>query len=122
MAILRVGQAKLLLQPQLPGGGVQQIAAPHHLGDPLKGVVHHHRQLIGVHPVRAAEDKVPALRRQVLGTVPLELIPEGDRLLRDRAARASGARWRQRPEYRAAPSDRWGAEAASRWARVQKQG
>ena len=83
MAILRVGQAKLLLQPQLPGGGVQQIAAPHHLGDPLKGVVHHHRQLIGVHPVRAAEDKVPALRRQVLGTVPLELIPEGDCLLRD---------------------------------------
>ena len=96
MAILRVGQAQLALQPQLPGGGVQQVAAPHHLGDALKGVVYHHRQLIGVYPVGAAEDKVPALRRQVLGIVPLNLVPEGDRLLRHLNAPGGGALGRER--------------------------
>ena len=42
-------------------------APPHHLGDPHGGVVHHHRQLVGVHPVGPSENKVPAVPGQILG-------------------------------------------------------
>ena len=82
MAVLRVGEPQRLLEPELPRGGVQQVAPPHHLCDPHGGVVHHHRQLIGVHPVGPAEDEVPAVPGQILGEGALDLVHEGDRLLR----------------------------------------
>ena len=56
---LRRRQAQALIEPELPGGGGEQIPPPHHLGDPHVPVVIHHRQLVGIHPVGAAEDEVP---------------------------------------------------------------
>ena len=61
MAIGRDGVAQLFQQPNLPGGGGEQVAPPHHLGHPHLGVIHHHRQLIGVHPIGPAENKVSAV-------------------------------------------------------------
>ena len=67
-------QAQALIEPELPGGGVQQIPPPHHLGDPHVPVVAHHRQLVGIHPVGAAEDEVPAVPEQVFPIGPLEAV------------------------------------------------
>ena len=43
----------------------------------------------------------------------------GRRPWASRAARSSAVRWAHRPEYTTEPSERWGALAASRWARLQ---
>ena len=46
----------------------------------------------------------------------------GRRPWASRAARSSAVRWAHRPEYTTEPSERWGALAASRWARLHQQG
>ena len=86
-------QAQALIEPELPGGGVQQIPPPHHLGDPHVPVVAHHRQLVGIHPVGAAEDEVPAVPEQVFPIGPLEAVGEGDLPVghHDPPGRAAGA-------------------------------
>ena len=58
-------QAQQMVKVQLPGGGIQQVSPPHHLRDAHGGVVHHHSQLIGKHPVRPPQQKITAVRRQI---------------------------------------------------------
>ena len=62
MGVGRPGQAQGRLDPDLGGGDGAQVGAPHHLGDPLGAVVHHHRQVVGVAPV-------PAMQQRVAGTL-----------------------------------------------------
>ena len=44
--------------PELTGGGVEQVVAPHHLADPLLVVVDHHHQVVGRRPVSPPNDEV----------------------------------------------------------------
>ena len=75
-------QPQQAVQQQLPGGGGQQIRAPHHLGDAHGGVVHHHSQLIGEHPVGATQEEVSAVPGQELPIRPHVAVLKGDLLLR----------------------------------------
>ena len=59
MAVLRMGQAKTLLEPKLTGSGGEQITPTHHLSDTHTGVVYHHSKLVGVNSIGPAEDKDP---------------------------------------------------------------
>ena len=86
MAVLRRGTAQQLQQIPLPRGGGEQIAAPHHLGHPHPGVVHHHCQLVGVHPVGPAQNEVSTVPEQVFLIHPLEQVPEGAGTVRHRQA------------------------------------
>ena len=67
MDIGRMGKVQFLLEPELPGRGGEQIPPPHHLVYTHQGIVHHHRQLIGVYPVGAAEDRVSAVPGKLQG-------------------------------------------------------
>ena len=61
MAITRGGQFQRLLQIDLPGSGIEQIAAANDLGNTLVGVIDHDRQLIGKQAIRPADDKIAHL-------------------------------------------------------------
>ena len=78
MVKLRDRKAQLLEQPDLNGGGFQQVPATDYLVYPHQAVVRHHCQLIGVYPVGTADDKIPAVRRQEGGKHTLHPIGEGD--------------------------------------------
>ena len=84
MAVGRRRVAQLLQQPDLPGGGGEQVPPPHHPGDPHGPVVRRHRQLIGVHPIRPAEDEVPAVGVQPLGLGAVVAVYKRHRLRRHR--------------------------------------
>lgn len=58
MAIGRRGIVQQVLQIDLPRRGIQQISATHDLGDPLSMIINHHGEMIGVHAVGAADNKV----------------------------------------------------------------
>ena len=64
---LRRFQTQQTIEIKLPGGGREQVRAPHHLRDPHPGIVHHHSQLVGKHAIGAAEVEIPAVAEQVLG-------------------------------------------------------
>ena len=91
MAKLRHGIAQQPVQQDLPGGGGEQIPAPHHLGDAHGAVVSHHRQLIGVHAVAAPQDEVPAASGQVLGLGAVMEVRKGDGFLRHPQPQRRGA-------------------------------
>lgn len=38
---------------------MQQIGSAHDRGNPLEGVVDHHRELISMQPITAANDEIP---------------------------------------------------------------
>mgnify|MGYP000199428989 CR=1 FL=1 len=61
------GQAQQTVKIKLPGGGREQVRAPHHLRHAHAGIVHHHGQLVGKHAIGAAEVEIPAVAEQVLG-------------------------------------------------------
>ena len=65
MKIFRRGEAQLPLEIELPGRGGEQIPAPDHLSHTHKPVIRCHGKLIGVHSVRAAEDKIPAVPAEI---------------------------------------------------------
>lgn len=91
VAKLRHGIAQQPVQQDLPGGGGEQIPAPHHLGDAHSAVVSHHRQLIGVHAVAAPQDEVPAASGQVLGLGAVMEVRKGDGFLRHPQPQRRGA-------------------------------
>ena len=58
-------QAQQMIEIQLAGGRVQQVSAPHHLRHAHGGIIHHHSQLVGEHPVGPPQQKIPAVCRQI---------------------------------------------------------
>jgi hypothetical protein len=58
VAIGRGGQVQQGLQQALDVGGLEQVLAADHVGDPLQGVVQHHGQVIGHPDVLAGQDDV----------------------------------------------------------------
>ena len=58
-------QAQQIIEVQLPGGGVQQVRPADHLRDPHGGIIHHHSQLVGEHPIGPPQQKIPAVCRQI---------------------------------------------------------
>ena len=74
--------AQKRVEKELSRRGTQKIRPPDHLRDAHGGVVHHHGQLIGEKPVGAPQQKVPAVRGQILRELPQVTVGEGDRLLR----------------------------------------
>jgi hypothetical protein len=85
-----VGRPSAALQQDLARGVVGQVLAAHHVGDALRGVVHHHRQLVGPQAVGAVEHEVAHLVRHVLLLRAQAAVGPGDRLPR-RAAQPPGA-------------------------------
>ncbi|MNL04214.1 hypothetical protein D3C87_1247790 [compost metagenome] len=83
--VRRRGQAQQVLQVDLARRGVEQIGPAHDMGDALRGVIHHHGELIGPQAVRAAQDEVAEFRFQVLALAALPAVVEADR--RGRAVR-----------------------------------
>ena len=69
---------KQFIEIELPGRGIQQIASAHHLGNPHFPIIGHHCQLISKHPVRAPDDKIPAVPEKVFPEFPLTAIGKGD--------------------------------------------
>ena len=59
--IARRGQRERLLQRNLPACTGQQIGAPHHVGDVLRGIVDGYRELIGDNSVSALDDNIAQL-------------------------------------------------------------
>ena len=82
MAISRDGVAQLFQQPNLPGGGGEEVPSPHHPVHPHPSVVLRHRQLIGVNPIGPPENKVPAVPVQPLLLGAKHLIHKGNDLSR----------------------------------------
>ena len=81
MGELRRFQPQQTIEIKLPGGGREQVCAPHHLRDPHPGIIHHHSQLVGKHAIGAAEVEIPAVAEQVLGVGAHTAIGEGDVLI-----------------------------------------
>ncbi len=54
----------------------QQVGPAHDVGDALKGIVHHHRQLIGKQPVGPLDDKIAHFARQILLQVAVNAVVE----------------------------------------------
>jgi len=50
----------------LPRGRVEQVRAAHHVGDSLRRVIHHHRQLVGELAVGPAHHEVADLGFETL--------------------------------------------------------
>ena len=71
MSIARRGKIEKALQINLPGGGVEQVAAAHDLRDPLIGIVHDDGQLIGKPAVSAADYEIAHFACQTLTAVAL---------------------------------------------------
>jgi hypothetical protein len=72
-------QPKRPLQQDLPRRGVEQVGAADHVGDALRRIVHHDRQLVGPGAVGAAQDEVADCGGDVLREAPLERVVERDR-------------------------------------------
>ena len=81
MGELRRFQPQQAVEVELPGGGREQVRAPHHFRHAHAGIVHHHRQLVGKHAVGTAEVEIPAVAEQVLGVGAHTAIGEGDVLV-----------------------------------------
>ena len=76
MGIDRGGESQRALDEDLAGCRVDQVAAPHHVGDPLMGVVDHHRELVGEEPVGASHHKVTdRLGDLLLALAPHQVLP-----------------------------------------------
>ena len=75
----RGGQAQQALQIDLARRRIEQVGAAHDVADPLLGIVHHHRQLVGEQAIGAAHDEIADLRCQGLADAPLQAIVESDR-------------------------------------------
>ena len=58
MMILRAGQAEKVLQDRVDHRGLKKILAPHHMGNALRGIIKHHRQVVGSAHVAAREDNI----------------------------------------------------------------
>ena len=83
-------QAQQPVQVQLPRRGGKQVCPAHHLGDAHAGIVHHHRQLIGKHPVCPAQIEVAAIPQQVLRVGAHAAVRKGDGLIRHHQAVGRG--------------------------------
>ncbi len=91
MAKLRHRVAQQPVQQNLPGGGGEQVPAPHHLVDAHGAVVGHHRQLVGVHAVAAPQDEIPAAGGQILLLGAVVEVGKGDGFLRHPQPQRRGA-------------------------------
>ena len=58
VVIARRRQAEQRLQQAMDAGGVKQVLPAHHVGDALRGVVDHHRQMIAGRRLLARQDDV----------------------------------------------------------------
>ena len=74
MAVARLRQPQLLLQIDLASGGIQQVGAAHHVGDPLVSIVHHDGQLVGVESVFAQQSEVGEVVCERVVLLTLELV------------------------------------------------
>ena len=91
MAKLRHRVAQQPVQQNLPGGGGEQVPAPHHLVDAHGAVIGHHRQLVGVHAVAAPQDEIPAAGGQILLLGAVVEVGKGDGFLRHPQPQRRGA-------------------------------
>jgi len=64
----------------LAAGRVDEVGATHHVGDTLFGVVHHDGELIGDLAVRAIQNEISDLTRQILPARPLDAVRERHRV------------------------------------------
>ncbi len=80
MQVAWLAAAQQPLQVDLARGRVEQIGAAHHVADRLRGIVHHHGELIGELAVGAVEDEVADLRRKDLLLRALDAVMEEDLL------------------------------------------
>ena len=78
---LRRFQTQQTVKIKLPGGGREQVRAPHHLRHAHTGIIHHHGQLVGKHTIGTAEVEIPAVPEKVLGVGAHTAIGEGDVLI-----------------------------------------
>lgn len=90
MEIFRRAITETPLQIDLTGSGVEQIGAPHHMGDALGFVVYDHGELIGPKAVGAPQNKITTLCFEIFYVGPLEAVREGDRFLVDAQAISAG--------------------------------
>ena len=91
----------------LAGGAVGDVAAAHHVGDPLRRVVHHHGQLVGPQAVGALQHEVADGLRDVLVLRAQAAVAPADEqvmALGCRAAQPLGAR---RPAVQALAAGAW---------------
>ena len=61
--ITRRRQAERALQQDLARRGIEQVGAADDIGDPLRGIIDHDRQLVGPVAVRAAQHEVADFAR-----------------------------------------------------------
>ena len=73
MAEARLGQLQGPIQEQLQRRRRHQVVAADHVAHLLEGVVDHHRELVGIEPVTAANDEVTDLGTDEEGLAPSEL-------------------------------------------------
>ena len=75
--VCRRWEPKCLLQPNLTRHGAQQIAPPDDLCNAARSVIGHDCELIGAYAVRAADNKIAAVPREVLGIRTLQAVLYG---------------------------------------------
>ena len=78
MRVLRGREPKGALDQDLARCRFEQIAAPYHFADPLFGVVHDHRQVVGGNSVRTQHYEITDLFLQTLGLESLDRVAEPD--------------------------------------------
>jgi hypothetical protein len=79
--VARLRITEQALQMDLARGRVDQVRAAHHVGDALLRVVHHNRQLIGNLAVRAIQNEISDLTREILLAQSLDAVRERLRVL-----------------------------------------
>jgi hypothetical protein len=71
------GEPEGFLKGDLPGSVIEEIRSPDDVGDALKRIVHHDRELISEGPVAPADDHIPEARELEAGA-PLRPILEAN--------------------------------------------
>jgi len=74
--VCRGFQPHQLLQIYLARSGVEQIGAAHHIGDPLCGIIHYYRKLVGEQSIGTLHDEIADFSFEVLGDAALQRIVE----------------------------------------------
>ena len=79
VSIVRRGKIEKALQINLPGSGVEQVAATHDVRDPLIGIIHDDSQLIGKPAVSAADYEIAHFACQTVTAVTLNGVVKENR-------------------------------------------
>ena len=112
--VTKSGEIQVALQHDLARCLGPQVGATDHVGNPLRGVVHDHGQLVGVVAIAATQQEVAGSGLDVLGQVPVQSVADPDLAGRYPEPQACGASGLAHARPAVPRVDRFAVRAVSR--------